>query len=241
VSSRWRLFIAALRFVTRRPVSTAEPFEENLPNAAGRFVPVVGVLIGAIGGGVYWIGVQLWPSSVAVILSMFTTALITGNGYEDAFAKGPSLGINHNVRAGTFGRLGLVFVLLIKYNALMALSAASLPFSLPANLALGLFMICGHAASRALVVSVIATRTQAGSPRVSSGDLSLALLFGFAPATLLGIPGLIGLVAAIVMRIAFGAYVKRLLKSTASNTLDATQQLTEVSFYLGALATWTYI
>jgi adenosylcobinamide-GDP ribazoletransferase len=240
VSSQWRLFLTALRYFTRIPASTWKGVGEIHPNEAARFVPLVGVLVGAVGGCIYWIGALLWPSSVAVILSLFATALISGNMSEDAFAKGSSLDINPSARAGSLSLLGLVFVLLIKYNALMALSAASLPFPLPANLALGFFMICGHAASRALVVSVIATRTQTASPPVSNGDLSLALLFGFAPATLLGIPGLIGLAAAIVMRMACGAYVKRILKSVASDALDATQQLTEACFYLGALATWTY-
>jgi cobalamin synthase len=43
------------------------------------------------------------------------------------------------------------------------------------------------------------------------------------------------------MRIGFVPYVKKYLGVYTGDYLGATQQLTEVSFYLGALAAWTYI
>ena len=43
----------------------------------GQFAPLLGILIGALGGAIYWLAVQIWPSSVAVILSMARTALLT--------------------------------------------------------------------------------------------------------------------------------------------------------------------
>jgi cobalamin synthase len=39
----------------------------------------------------------------------------------------------------------------------------------------------------------------------------------------------------------FTAYVKHELGASTGDCLGATQQLTEVGFYLGALAAWTYI
>ncbi len=137
--------------------------------------------------------------------------------------------------------MGFVFTVLIKYNALMALSAASLPFALPANLALGLIMIAGHACSRALVVSVLAAPIRPGAKPASLGDVGIALAIGFAPAVLIGMPGLIGLAAAIVARIAFIAYVKRNRPPVGPAVLDMTLQLTELCFYLGTLAAWTYL
>ncbi len=200
---------------------------------APRFMPLVGVAIGAVGGGVYWLGAQLWPTSIAVVLSMLATALLCAR----ADASAPSVGV-----------MGFVFALLIKYNALMALSAANLPFALPANLALGLIMIAGHAASRALVVSAIASpyRDLASANRpelkpTSHGEMGVALVIGFAPAALIGIPGLIGLVVAIIARIAYVAYLRRSRPIFAAADLTTLQQLTEVCFYLGALATWAYI
>jgi hypothetical protein len=124
---------------------------------------------------------------------------------------------------------------------LMALSAAGLPFAAPANAALGLIMICGHAASYALVISLMASPTRVSSTPVTGGDLTLALGLGFVPAALLGIPGLIALVAAILARVGYSAYLRRNHRAIAAAEIYAAQQLTEVCFYLGALASWTYV
>jgi hypothetical protein len=175
---------------------------------------LAGVFIGAVGGAVYWSCALIWPASIAVILSMVATA---------PFSTPPR---PHPGAAAT------VFAVLVKYNALMALSAANLPFASPANLALGMIMIAGHACSFALVVA---------SRPASHADLGVALAIGFAPAALIGIPGLVGLVAAIVARLAFIAYVKRNRPGITDAEIDMTRQLTEVCFYLGALASWAFI
>jgi hypothetical protein len=183
---------------------------------------MAGILIGALGGVVYWLGALVWPASVAVIVSILATTLLSAG-------VTPQSGAGAHVE---FGAVGSVFAVLVKYNALMALSAASLPFALPANVALGVIMIAGHASSRALA---------AASRPASHADLVIALVIGFAPAALIGIPGLIGLVAAILARIAFIACMKRGRRALPDAQIDMTQQLTEVCFYLGALASWTFI
>jgi adenosylcobinamide-GDP ribazoletransferase len=190
---------------------------------APRFAPLAGILVGALGGAVYWLGALVWPASIAVILSMLATALFSAG-------VGPRSGAG--AHDAVFGPMGSVFAILVKYNALMALSAANLPVALPQNLALGVIMIAGHACSRALVVA---------SRPASHGDLAMALVIGFAPAALIGIPGLIGLVAAIAARMAFVAFIRRSRPAAAGREIDVMLQLTEVCFYLGALASWTFI
>jgi hypothetical protein len=185
--------------------------------------PLLGAGIGAVGGGIYWLGAQIWPASVAVIVSMVATE---------------QLGALSETRAGTAAEseqarvAWLVFTVLVKYNALMALSAASLPFPLPANLALGLIMVAGQASSRALAVSAFKP--------AAYGDLGVALAIGFAPAVLIGMPGLIGLATGIVARIVFIAYARRKRAQAAGQDLNTTQRLTEACFYLGAVAAWPY-
>jgi adenosylcobinamide-GDP ribazoletransferase len=193
---------------------------------APRFTPLVGVFIGAVGGGVYWLAAQIWPTSIAVILSMLATTLL--------LSAGSSAG------AGA-GSVGFVFAILVKYNALMALSAANVPFALPANFALGLIMIAGQASSRALLISVPAPPARPASKPASPADIGIALALGFAPAALIGLPGLVGLAGAILARIVFVAYLRRRRPPFTAADLDATQQLTETCFYLSALAAWAYI
>lgn len=194
---------------------------------AGQFAPVTGALIGLLGGGVYWLAVQVWPASVAVILAMTATALLT-----DRVSRLP---------AARYWVLWRVMLVLVKYNALMALSAAKLPFAAPADMSLGLIMVCGYACSFALLVSVMAYRPQKSAPKIGSVALATALVIGFAPATLLGIPGLIGVSAAILAGMGIIAFLRFKRADGAADALDMTQLSTETCFYLGALATWKYV
>jgi hypothetical protein len=179
--------------------------------------PLVGASIGALGGAAYWLAAQIWPSSVAVILCMALTAWLVSRRQSAL----PVTGFDLTCR---------FFCLFIKYNALMALSAAKLPFAVPANVPLGLIMLCAHAASFALMVA----------PKLGGGTLSIALLLGLAPAAILGIPGLSGLVAAIAVSLGVVAFLK-FKGAKAAEMLGLTQLLSETGFYLGALATWSYV
>jgi ABC-type sugar transport system ATPase subunit len=91
-------------------------------------------------------------------------------------------------------------------------------------------------ASRALVVSVMGSQ-----PRVAAMDLSIALCLGLAPAAFLGIPGLVGLAAAIATRLILTAFVLPQLPADPRARTGITQQFTEIGLYLGALAAWRYI
>jgi len=214
VNGSWRLVVAALNCVARGSIP---------PRAALRLVPLAGIVLGLGGACVYWLGAQLWPTSVALMLAMLATVSIappeaaTGNGV-----------------------IYRVFFLIIKYNALMALSSAKLPFSLPEHLTLGLVMVAGQAASRALVVSVMSSSGPAAIG-MTAADLAVAMIVGLAPAALLGIPGLIGLAAAIAVRLARTSSVLPGNALPCAERLDVTQQLTEIGFYLGALATWRFV
>lgn len=197
--------------------------------AAPRFVALAGIAVGLVGAAAYWLAAQLWPTSVAVVVSMSATMACTGSFAQ---ASSPDARAAHPAPA--------VLLLLIKYNALMALSAAKSPLPLPEYLTLGLIMVAGHAVSRALALSLMATRAPTGPP-VTSVDLGVALTVGLAPAVLLGIPGLVGLVAAIAMSLAQNAAPLRTPASNVPPGLDMVRQLTEACFYLGALATWRYV
>jgi len=211
----------------QRRVASNVNGHDGTVRVTGPLAPLIGALIGALGGAVYWLAAQIWPSSVAMILSMAATALLTTE-------------MRSALPATRLDVLSRVLCLLIKYNALMALSAAKLPFAVPANVPPALIMICGYSASFALAVSVMATRPEKSVP-VSGGALALALLIGFAPAGLLGIPGLIGLTAAIIAALSIIAVLKLKRAGGSKDALDMTQLLTEVLFYLGALATWRYV
>lgn len=241
MNGRWGL-LAALRTITDGSYS---------PDAPIRLVPLAGIVLGVAAAAIYWLASQVWPSSIAVVLAMLATSAVTAPAGRAAAPRSATASDPRNA-ATPHTALQQVFFLLIKYNALMALSAAKLPFVVPEHLTLGLIMVAGQAASRALVVSRMATDPEAAT-RVSTPDLVIALLQGAAPALLLGIPGLIGLAAALGIRLAQGAIrpdrpvgtdrpaVPADRPPELSARLEVTQQLAEISFYLGALATWRYV
>jgi hypothetical protein len=71
--------------------------------------------------------------------------------------------------------------------------------------------------------------------------MAFALLMGFAPAVLLGVPGLVALAAAIVAAMMLMAFLKYGKVRTSDGTFDLVQLVTEACFYLGALASWSYV
>jgi adenosylcobinamide-GDP ribazoletransferase len=246
--AEWRLFLLALRYFTRIPVPAAVLRGSPPFDSAARYLPLVGVVVGSAGGALYWLAALVWPASLAVLLSMLGIVLLTGAMHEQGLAATCALLGNAQPReralqAGDlaprngFGALGLLFVQLLRYDVLLGLSSARLPFALPAHAALALTLVAGHASSRALVVSVIA---QPPAARISTGSVAFALLTGFLPATLLGSAGMTGLAAAIVARLLLVHSVGGAPGERPGDFLGATQQLTEVAFYLGALGAWTY-
>ena len=61
----------------QRRVASNVNGHDGTVRVTGPFAPLIGALIGTLGGSIYWVAVQIWPSSVAVILSMAATALLT--------------------------------------------------------------------------------------------------------------------------------------------------------------------
>jgi cobalamin synthase len=203
------------------------PRDNGAGHSAARLASLAGLGVGALSGGVYWLAVQFWPSSVALMLSILVGTLLS-NEMRQAIA------------VNRIEVVSQVFYVLIKYNILMALSAANLPFAAPPNTALCLIMIGGYGASRSLLVwmssrrpeaAPLAARPLAGRP-LPFVDLALAVLIGFAPAMLLGLPGLIGLAASVSSAIA-------LMRTRAGASLAP--WVIELCFYLGAQASWSYV
>jgi adenosylcobinamide-GDP ribazoletransferase len=73
-----RYFFTALGYFTRVPVPRWVGYEPHYLNAAARYFPLVGVLVGGLGALVYLAALRVFPPGVAVLLSMAATLLVTG-------------------------------------------------------------------------------------------------------------------------------------------------------------------
>lgn len=247
-----RYFFTALGYFTRVPVPRWVGYEPHYLNAAARYFPLVGVLIGGLSALVYLAALRVFPAGVAVLLSMAASLLVTGAFHEDgladcadafggAYTRDAVLHIMHDSRIGAFGAIALVITLALKWQTLAALpptGAASL-------------MIAAHAASRACAISYLATldyvraegKAKPVAQRLRGPALVCAAVFGlpwllwpnwlaspnwrFACATL-------AVLAAL--RFAMGRYFVRRIGGYTGDCLGFAQQIFELSIYLVGLA-----
>ncbi|MBV8261143.1 MAG: adenosylcobinamide-GDP ribazoletransferase [Paraburkholderia sp.] len=247
-----RYFFTALGYFTRVPVPRWVGFEPAWLNAAARYFPLVGALIGALAALVYLAALRVFPASVAVLLSMAITLLATGAFHEDgladcldafggAYTREDVLRIMHDSRIGAFGAIGLVVALALKWQTLAALP--------PARAAM--LMIAGHAASRACAISYLVSleyvrpegKAKPVAQRMSVPAWLCACVFGlpwlFWPAWS-GAPdwraGVATLVVLAVLRYVLGRYFVRRIGGYTGDCLGFAQQVFEIAIYLVGLA-----
>ena len=249
------LFFIALAYFTRLPVPGWVAFAPEKLGQAARFLPLVGWVVAAIGAAVFWLAAQVLPVDIAVVLSMAATVRVTGAFHEDGWAdtcdglgggwtKARVLEIMKDSRIGSFGAIGLVLLLLGKYNALIDLGAEH-DYPLVAAL------LVAHPLSRLAAVSLMAVLDYARADdssksapvarRLSAAELGLASLFGVLPLPLLNPQEALAalLATAGVTLWALRTFARRLGGYTG-DCLGATQQLAEVAIYFGILAAWSF-
>ena len=199
------LFFTALGFFTRLPVPAWVPWSPQRLTDAGRYLPLVGWVVGAIAALSVLGFALILPPSLAVLLSMALTVRITGAFHEDGFAdscdglgggwdKEQVLAIMKDSRIGSYGTIGMVLMLLAKAAALMELAApsavaplaglaASVPPAdpLPPGVGVALALLVAHPLSR-LAATVVMHRL----PYVRADDSakSAAVARPLAPAEL---------------------------------------------------------
>ncbi|BDI04911.1 adenosylcobinamide-GDP ribazoletransferase [Sphaerotilus microaerophilus] len=254
-----RLFLIALQFFTRVPVTGRLAdwvgWSPEAMHASARHYPAVGLLVGAF-SALLLAAAQLWPLPVAVGLAMAGSVWLTGGFHEDGLAdtcdglggavsRERALTIMKDSRLGSYGALGLVFVLGLKAAALHGLAVQSLPLA-------AALLVWAHAASRALPVALLWLLPYAGdvehakakpmAQQISGAGLAVALGWvALATGALVVVLGAWGLpLAALVGLIGMGAWCarwyRRRLGGFTGDTLGAAQQLGELAAYLGALA-----
>jgi adenosylcobinamide-GDP ribazoletransferase len=250
IEREWSIALLAMQFLTRLPLPQDVGYSAERLAAAPRYYPLIGALVGAIGAAVFLFSSLIFPPLVAVILSIAATLLATGAFHEDGLADmadgiggGPTreraLEIMKDSRIGTYGACALAICLGLKAAVLFSLPAASV----------GAILITGHGLSRFSSVMVIATsryvRGEGTAKPVAAGispaGLSVAALSGAFLLACLGATA--GWQAALCAALGLGighfaarAVFERKLRGYTGDCLGGVQQLSEVGFYLGALA-----
>ena len=240
-----RLFFTALAFFTRIPcISWAGSSDDEL-NHAVRYFPLIGIFVGLTAALVFLLAASLLPQTLAVLLSMSATLLLTGAFHEDGLADAVDglgggwspeqiLSIMKDSRVGSYGVVALVMVLLLKFQTLAAIEVSLIPAAL----------VAGHALSRFAAVMLIAVQdyvrdTGKAKPlaqQITSGECLLAAGFGLVPLILFPVNLIWAISPVVLIWFWFSRKLRQQLGGYTGDCLGAMQQLCEVGFYLGVLA-----
>lgn len=241
------IVLTAFGYFSRLPVPSRLAFSPARLGASGRYLPVVGLVVGGAGALVYVLALRALPPALAVLLSMATTLLASGALHEDGLAdccdafggahdRDDVLRIMKDSRIGAFGAIGLVIALLLKWQALSALA------QLTPTGAAG-WMIAAHMASRAGTIVYVTTLDYArvegkahAFARPSWRAAGVALLIGlpglFAGGARLGV---LCVGVGCVLHVALGRWFKQRLGGYTGDCLGLAQQVFEIAIYLVVL------
>ena len=260
----WILLLVAVQFLTRLSVPPFKHYNPQWLHQSSRHFPAVGLLVGLLCAGVFWLSSLLFTPLVAAVLSTAFGIKLTGAFHEDGLAdscdglgggltRERTLTIMKDSRLGTYGVLGLVSALLLKISLLT---------SMPIPMAV-IALIIGHTASRLLCISLLSLLPYGGEIEhakakpmaqqltpiqglYSSGWLILAIILValIFPNTMQQI-GLAQWLLAFILALIATDYMRRLLRRRldgyTGDGLGATQQLSEIAIYIGLAASIPFI
>jgi adenosylcobinamide-GDP ribazoletransferase len=251
IRREFEYFFGAVRFFTRLPVPAWVGHSAEALDRSARYFPAVGLLVGGIGALLYLAALRLWPQPVAVLLSMAATIYATGAFHEDGLAdtvdglgggwdKLRILEIMKDSRVGSYGVIAMVLALLGKFALLSALDAALVPLALIAGHALSRFCSTAMLATMDYVREDLLAKAKPLATRLTAGEMLVALAFVLVSLAFLPIPrAATGVVLSILATLWLAARFRRWLGGYTGDCLGATQQVSELAFYLGLLANWS--
>lgn len=244
-------FLSALSFYTRIPVPTFVHHSAETLNRGTKFLPLLGALVGAAAAGLFFLANLVFSVPVAVIISMITTILLTGAFHEDGFADTcdglgggwsveDKLRIMKDSRVGSYGMIGMVMLLLLKYGLLVEIGKNRMIESL----------ILAHLLSRVVPVFLIAvlpyvrldetSKVKPVAKKIGIGGLFFTLLTGAAGAVLFNVYYLFLLAPAALLILVFALWYRKSMGGYTGDMLGASQQVSEVVLYGSIIGLWNY-
>lgn len=247
---QYYLLLLALSFFTRIPVRLPEVVKPEMLHQASRYFALIGLFIGVITASILVLLASFLPISLAVLISMAVSLLLTGAFHEDGWADvwdgfgggwtvEQKLNIMKDSRLGTYGAASLFFILMIKYQSLVLLSSHS---SNPL-LALSVALIIAHTLSRAVSTSLIFSMAYVSEDAQSKvkplaqhlslkGLLILLITAALVIFSLLPALHCLALIGGLwVMRLLLIFWFNRQLGGFTGDCLGAAQQILEVAVY----------
>ena len=256
------LFLTALMFFTRIPIPKI-PYHPNMLQESARYFTWVGILVGSIAGLTFYISSILFSIELSILISMLSSIWATGSFHEDGLAdcfdafgggwkKEQILTIMKDSRLGTYGVIGLIASLSLKFLILREVAHTESLYLLP------FILITAHSISRGMAIVMMQTL-----PYVQDIDSSKSKPLANRQLTLLElIIASIGIILPLLVLILksnqqfeltlvvipvfigallLGKYWRKWIGGYTGDCLGATQQITELIFYFTVLLIWKFI
>lgn len=256
-----RHFLLAVQFFTRIPVmgklAAWVGYSPAMLRASAAHFPAMGWIVGALSAGVFealcW---ALPPQSASVwVAAIFSTAfsvMLTGAFHEDGladtadglgggFTRERALDIMKDSRIGTYGAIALMLVVFSKISLLVLLAQIHMQWVMVA-------LFAAHVSSRYTPLWIIRCLVHVGDTQQSKskpladsisrtglmiGGVWWLLAMGLCAISMPWEVLLAGAAAAAVAALFMGWRLQKRLQGYTGDGLGATQQLSEIAFYLG--------
>lgn len=240
IKREFEILLIALSFYTRIHLPRKIEYTALNLNKATRYFPLIGGLVGGISGLVFYGVNSVTSTSLAIICSILVSVLLTGAFHEDGLAdfldglgggysKNQVLDIMKDSRIGTFGTIGLILAIGLKWALLNEIAEQQIP----------LVLISANVTSRLNPVFLIFSSDYVGNgkskdvgKRGSGATLVIAILCAVLSLALLDLKLIPGVVLALLLVFfPFRIYILKRIGGYTGDVLGALQQITELMVY----------
>jgi adenosylcobinamide-GDP ribazoletransferase len=233
----------AAMFLTRLPVRGPQA---TLAGAVVAF-PVIGLAVGALGGGAFWLAALAGPPALAcALIALAVTAVATGALHEDGLADSAdglagktaedAIRIMRDSKIGGYGVLAMIFSVGLRAAALAAIAEPILVIS--AMAAVGAMSRAAMPAVMLALPSASSTGLGAAAGKPATLDMAFGIgLSALLSAVLLEPAGALAIVlATAVSTLMVAALARRGLGGYTGDILGAVQQAAEIAALLALVA-----
>lgn len=256
-----QILLSAFSFYTRFPVYKWVEHDREHLHLSTKYLPVVGWVVGGLSATIFVLTNFILSDFVAIVFSLITSVLITGAFHEDGLAdtcdgfgggwtQEKILHIMKDSRVGAYGVISLILMFTLKVSVLLEAYAQI------SGLQILLFTISGHTVSRFTASTFLFTHSYArvkGDSKVrlvtkKSGASILLLASVFTLIPLLGLSYfsnnyflVLSLIPVFGIKYFLGKYFNKWIGGYTGDCLGATQQITELAFYISVIMIWKFI
>ena len=237
----------ALTFLTRLPAGRTGPLTPDAFARAAPWFVVVGLLVGAVLGGVRMLAETALDPGAATVLALLAATLVTGGLHEDGLAdtadavgahteRRRRLEILRDPRLGSYGVMALIGAFLLAWTLLSSLDAVQCLRA----------AIVGHVLARWSILPqsqlLAPARADGAAARLRARTTGTLVASAFAVALTLGVAGVIAGVVVLVCGVAVtavaAAVIRHVFGGVTGDTYGAVAKLVELMAYMVLAALW---